>query len=67
MEMLCLQKINYMKMKIRDLSMEDLYREIRHFQKLGCGNKFLAQSQKFISVKLQLFCVFLSSQNFAIL
>ena len=54
-------------MKIRDLSVEDLRREIPHFQKLGCGNIFLAQSQKFISVKLQLFSVFLSSQNFPIL
>ena len=67
MEMLCLQKINYMKMKIRSLSVEDLRGEIQHFQKLGCGNIFLAQSQKFMSVKLQLFCAFLSSRNFPIL
>ena len=32
-------------MKIRGLSVEDVCREIRHLQKLGCGNIFLAQSQ----------------------
>ena len=32
--------------EIRGLSVEDLCGEIRHFQKLGCGNIFLAQSQK---------------------
>ena len=47
--------------------MENLCGEIRHFQKPDCGNIFLDQSQKFMSVKLQLFCVFLSSRNFPIL
>ena len=46
MERLCLQKINYLRRT---------YVEIQHFQKLSCGNIFLAQSQKFVSVKLQLF------------
>ena len=55
MEMLCLQKMNYLKMKKRGLFVEDLCGEIRYFEKVGCGNTFLAQSQKFISVKLQLF------------
>ena len=67
MEMLCLQKINYMKMKIRGLSVEDVCGEIRHFQKFGCRNIILAQTQKFMSVKLQLFCAFSSSRNFLIL
>ena len=71
-QMLCLQKINYVNyathiMKIRGLSVEDLRGEIQHFQKLGCENIFLAQPQKFMSVKLPLFCAFLSSQNFPIL
>ena len=51
----------------RELSMEELCGEIRHFQRLGCGNIFLAQSQKFISTKLQLFCAFLISPNFPVL
>ena len=60
MERLCLQKINYLNytpyiMKIKGLSMDDLCGEIQHFQKLSCGNIFLAQSKKFVSVKLQLF------------
>ena len=42
-------------MKIKGLSMDDLCGEIQHFQKLSCGNIFLAQSKKFVSVKLQLF------------
>ena len=42
-----LQKIDYMKMKIRDLFVEELCGDIRHLQKLDCGNIFLAQSQKF--------------------
>ena len=42
MEMLCMKKINYMKMKIRGLSVEDLCGEIRYFQNLGCGNISLA-------------------------
>ena len=67
MEKLCLQKINHMKMKIRRLSVEDLCGEIRHVQKLGCANIFLAQSQRLMFVKLQLFCAFLSSRNFPIL
>ena len=55
-------------MKIRRLSVEGLCGEI-HFQKLAGGNIFLIQSQKFMSVKLQIFCLFLSSivQNFHIL
>ena len=48
-------------MKIKGLSVEDLCGEIQHFQKLGYGNIFLDQSQKFMSVKLQSFCTFLSS------
>ena len=47
--------------------MENLCGEIRHFQKLDRGNIFLDQSQKFMSVKLQLFCSFLGSRNFPIL
>ena len=69
MKMLCLQKINYTTyiVKIKGLSVEDLCGEIRHFQKLGCESIFLAQSQKFMSVKLQWFCAFLSLRNFPIL
>ena len=58
MKILCLQKINYANyttyiVKIRGLYVEHLCREIRHFQKLGCGSIFLAQPPKFMSVKLQ--------------
>ena len=54
-------------MKIRGLSVEYFCGETRHYQKLGCRNICLAQSQTFMSVKLQLFCAFLSSRNFPIL
>ena len=35
--------------------------EMQYFQKLDCENVFLAHSQKFMSIKLHLFCEFLSS------
>ena len=41
--------------------------EIRHFQKLGCGNICLDHSRQFMSVKLKLFCELLSSRKFPIL
>ena len=65
MELLCLRKTNYMEIKIKGLSVEDLGGEIRHFQKLGCRNIVSAQSKKFMPVKLKLFCAFLSSRNFS--
>ena len=47
--------------------MVNLCGEIRHFQKLGCGNIVLAHSRHFMSVKLKLFCEFLTSRKLAIL
>ena len=41
--------------------------ETWHFQKLGCGNIFLTHSRQFMSVKIQLFCEYLSSRKFPIL
>ena len=67
MEMLCLQKKNYMKMKIRAYSWRTYVEKYDIFKNLVAEIFFLAQSQKFMSVKLQLFCAFLSSRNFPIL
>ena len=51
---------------MRGLSVKDLCGEIRHFQKLGRGKTF-SPVTKFMSVKIQLFCAFLSSRNVPIL